>query len=203
MNINKHRIAWIGLAVGIVLVMLITWMAGVAPCLDKIHSADEQTAQIEAQNEVTQKKIDQLMIASETMTIQKARLKQLQSQLPENFDQSKFITSLDGAAAGSGVTIKSVTFDDAVEATLPAESQKAIVAGHLVEVPLTITAAGSYDAMRSFVDSVQKIERIAVPNNVTYSIDAGGDDSKNSVVIECDIWSMMLSGSAAENKANG
>lgn len=202
MNINKHRIAWIGLAVGIVLVMLITWMAGVAPCLDKIHSADEQTAQIEAQNEVTQKKIDQLMIASETMTIQKARLKQLQSQLPENFDQSEFITSLDGAAAGSGVTIKSVTFDDAVEATLPAESQKAIVAGHLVEVPLTITAAGSYDAMRSFVDSVQKIERIAVPNNVTYSIDAGGDDSKNSVVIECDIWSMMLSGSAAENKAN-
>lgn len=203
MNINKHRIAWIGLAVGIVLVMLITWMAGVAPCLDKIHSADEQTAQIEAQNEVTQKKIDQLMIASETMTIQKARLKQLQSQLPENFDQSEFITSLDGAAAGSGVTIKSVTFDDAVEATLPAESQKAIVAGHLVEVPLTITAAGSYDAMRSFVDSVQKIERIAVPNNVTYSIDAGGDDSKNSVVIECDIWSMMLSVSAAENKANG
>lgn len=203
MNINKHRIAWIGLAVGIVLVMLITWMAGVAPCLDKIHSADEQTAQIEAQNEVTQKKIDQLMIASETMTIQKARLKQLQSQLPENFDQSEFITSLDGAAAGSGVTIKSVTFDDAVEATLPAESQKAIVAGHLVEVPLTITAAGSYDAMRSFVDSVQKIERIAVPNNVTYSIDGGGDDSKNSVVIECDIWSMMLSGSAAENKANG
>lgn len=203
MNINKHRIAWIGLAVGIVLVMLITWMAGVAPCLDKIHSADEQTAQIEAQNEVTQKKIDQLMIASETMTIQKARLKQLQSQLPENFDQSEFITSLDGAAAGSGVTIKSVTFDDAVEATLPAESQKAIVAGHLVEVPLTITAAGSYDAMRSFVDSVQKIERIAVPNNVTYSIDGGGDDSKNSVVIECDIWSMMLSVSAAENKANG
>lgn len=203
MNINKHRIAWIGLAVGIVLVMLITWMAGVAPCLDKIHSADEQTAQIEAQNEVTQKKIDQLMIASETMTIQKARLKQLQSQLPENFDQSEFITSLDGAAAGSGVTIKSVTFDDAVEATLPAESQKAIVAGHLVEVPLTITAAGSYDAMRSFVDSVQKIERIAVPNNVTYSIDGGGDDSKNSVVIECDIWSMMLSDSAAENKANG
>lgn len=203
MNINKHRIAWIGLAVGIVLVMLITWMAGVAPCLDKIHSADEQTAQIEAQNEVTQKKIDQLMIASETMTIQKARLKQLQSQLPENFDQSEFITSLDRAAAGSGVTIKSVTFDDAVEATLPTEAQKSIVAGHLVEVPLTINANGSYDAMRNFVDAVQKIERIAVPNNVTYSIDSGGDDSKNSVVIECNIWSMMLSGSAAENKANG
>lgn len=203
MNINKHRIAWIGLAVGIVLVMLITWMAGVAPCLDKIHSADEQTAQIEAQNEVTQKKIDQLMIASETMTIQKARLKQLQSQLPENFDQSEFITSLDRAAAGSGVTIKSVTFDDAVEATLPTEAQKSIVAGHLVEVPLTINANGSYDAMRNFVDAVQKIERIAVPNNVTYSIDSGGDDSKNSVVIECNIWSMMLSGSSAENKANG
>ncbi|MBW3095515.1 type 4a pilus biogenesis protein PilO [Bifidobacterium sp. 64T4] len=202
MNINKHRIAWIGLAVGIVLVMLITWMAGVAPCLDKIHNADEQTAQIDAQNEVTQKKIDQLMIASETLTIQKARLKQLQRQLPENFNQSEFITALDGAAAGSGVSIKSVTFDDAVEATLPSESQKAIVAGHLVEVPLTITASGSYDAMRSFVDSVQKIERIAVPNNVTYSIDAGGDDSRNSVVIECDIWSMMLSGSSAENKAN-
>ena len=120
MNLNKHRIAWIGFAVGIVLVILITWMAAVSPCLDKIHNADEQTAQIEAQNEKTQKKIDQLMIASETMTIQRARLKQLQAQLPENFDQSAFITSIDQAAAGTGVTIKSVIFDDAVEAALPA-----------------------------------------------------------------------------------
>ncbi len=143
MNLNKHRIAWIGFAVGIVLVILITWMAAVSPCLDKIHNADEQTAQIEAQNEKTQKKIDQLMIASETMTIQRARLKQLQAQLPENFDQSAFITSIDQAAAGTGVTIKSVTFDDAVEAALPAQAQKSIVAGHLVEVPLTITASGS------------------------------------------------------------
>ena len=101
MNLNKHRIAWIGFAVGIVLVILITWMAAVSPCLDKIHNADEQTAQIEAQNEKTQKKIDQLMIASETMTIQRARLKQLQAQLPENFDQSAFITSIDQAAAGT------------------------------------------------------------------------------------------------------
>lgn len=203
MNLNKHRIAWIGLAVGIVLVILITWMAGVSPCLDKIHSADEQTAQIEAQNEKTQKKIDQLMIASETMTIQRARLKQLQSQLPANFDQSAFITALDRSAAGTGVSIKSVTFDDAVEAALPAQAQKGIVAGHLVEVPLTITASGSYDAMRAFVDSVQKIERISVPNTVTYSIDKDGDDSKNSVVLECNIWSMMLGGSSEENKANG
>ena len=198
MNLNKHRIAWIGFAVGIVLVILITWMAAVSPCLDKIHNA-----QIEAQNEKTQKKIDQLMIASETMTIQRARLKQLQAQLPENFDQSAFITSIDQAAAGTGVTIKSVTFDDAVEAALPAQAQKSIVAGHLVEVPLTITASGSYDSMRAFVDAVQKIERIAVPNTVTYSIDKDGDDTKNSVVLECNIWSMMLSGSSAENKANG
>ena len=179
------------------------WMAAVSPCLDKIHNADEQTAQIEAQNEKTQKKIDQLMIASETMTIQRARLKQLQAQLPENFDQSAFITSIDQAAAGTGVTIKSVIFDDAVEAALPAQAQKSIVAGHLVEVPLTITASGSYDSMRAFVDAVQKIERIAVPNTVTYSIDKDGDDTKNSVVLECNIWSMMLSGSSAENKANG
>ena len=203
MNLNKHRIAWIGFAVGIVLVNLITWMAAVSPCLDKIHNADEQTAQIEAQNEKTQKKIDQLMIASETMTIQRARLKQLQAQLPENFDQSAFITLIDQAAAGTGVTIKSVIFDDAVEAALPAQAQKSIVAGHLVEVPLTITASGSYDSMRAFVDAVQKIERIAVPNTVTYSIDKDGDDTKNSVVLECNIWSMMLSGSSAENKANG
>ena len=202
MNLNKHRIAWIGLAVGIVLVMLITWMTAVSPCLDKIHDADEQTAQIEAQNEKKQKKIDQLMIASETMTIQRARLKQLQTQLPENFDQSAFITSIDQAAAGTGVTIKSVTFDDAVEAVLPAQAQKSIVAGHLVEVPLTITAGGSYDSMRAFVDAVQKISRIAVPNTVTYSIDKDGDDGKNSVVLECNIWSMMLSGSSAESTAN-
>lgn len=42
---NKHKIAWIALAVGIVVVLMLTWLVGVSPRLTHIKEADAQTAQ--------------------------------------------------------------------------------------------------------------------------------------------------------------
>ena len=109
----------------------------------------------------------------------------MQRQIPDGYNQQEFINSLDASAAGTGVAIKSVNFDDAVDADIPAEMQGTIQAGQLVQVSVSITATGSYDAMRNFVASVQNINRIAVPENVTYTLDRNGDETKNAVVIDC------------------
>ena len=173
---NKHKIAWIALAVGIVVVLMLTWLVGVSPRLTHIKEADAQTAQIEESNKKTR---DQMRMASETIGLQKDRLRQLQRQIPDGYNQNEFIDSLNAAADGAGVSIQSVTFDEATTAEVPSEMQGTIKAGRLVQVPVSITANGSYDAMRGFVQAVQGINRIAVPEDVTYTLDKGGDATKN------------------------
>ena len=64
---NKHKIAWIALAVGIVVVLMLTWLVGVSPRLTHIKEADAQTAQIEESNKKTRDQIETLRMASETM----------------------------------------------------------------------------------------------------------------------------------------
>ena len=76
---NKHKIAWIALAVGIVVVLMLTWLVGVSPRLTHIKEADAQTAQIEESNKKTRDQIETLRMASETIGLQKDRLRQLRN----------------------------------------------------------------------------------------------------------------------------
>ena len=50
---NKHKIAWIALAAGIVFVIMLTWLVGVSPQISHIQSSDAQTAQIDENNKET------------------------------------------------------------------------------------------------------------------------------------------------------
>ena len=78
---NKHKIAWIALAAGIVFVIMLTWLVGVSPQISHIKSSDAQTAQIDENNKETRDEIETLRIASETIGLQKDRLRQLQRQI--------------------------------------------------------------------------------------------------------------------------
>ena len=80
---NKHKIAWIALAAGIVFVIMLTWLVGVSPQISHIKSSDAQTAQIDENNKETRDEIETLRIASETIGLQKDRLRQLQRQIPD------------------------------------------------------------------------------------------------------------------------
>ena len=193
---NKHRIAWIALALSIVIVIMLTWLVGVSPRITHIKDANAQTAQIDETNKKLRDRIEELRVASETISLQKDRLR----QLPDGYNQKEFIDALNGAAEAAGVTISSVDFDDATLAVMPPEMQGTIKAGTLVQVPVTITASGDYDPMRSFVQGVQNINRIAVPEDVQYQISTDGDASKNSVTLNCKIWSLLLDNDTVEDK---
>ena len=197
---NKHKIAWIALAVAIAVVLMFTWLVGVSPRLTHIKEADAQTAQIDANNKKTRDEIETLRVASETVSLQKDRLRQLQRQIPDGYNQQALIDSLNGAADGAGVSIKSVTFDSASETEVPPDMQGTIKAGLLVQVPVTITASGSYDAMRNFVAGIQNINRIIIPEDVSYTLDKGDDPDRNGVTINCKIWSLLLNNDTVESE---
>ena len=59
---NKHKIAWIALAAGIVFVIMLTWLVGVSPQISHIKSSDAQTAQIDENNKETRDEIETLRI---------------------------------------------------------------------------------------------------------------------------------------------
>lgn len=198
---NKHKIAWIALAAGIVFVIMLTWLVGVSPQISHIKSSDAQTAQIDENNKETR---DGNRNISASPAKRSACRKTVCAQLQRRFQTA--ITSRNSSIRWMrplrepGVAIKSVNFDDAVDADIPAEMQGTIQAGQLVQVSVSITATGSYDAMRNFVASVQNINRIAVPENVTYTLDRNGDETKNAVVIDCKIWSLLLDNDTVEDE---
>ena len=198
---NKHKIAWIALAAGIVFVIMLTWLVGVSPQISHIKSSDAQTAQIDENNKETRDEIETLRIASETIGLQKDRLRQLQRQIPDGYNQQEFINSLDASAAGTGVAIKSVNFDDAVDADIPAEMQGTIQAGQLVQVSVSITATGSYDAMRNFrgIRAEHQPYRRAGKCDLQHLTETV-TKTKNAVVIDCKIWSLLLDNDTVEDE---
>ncbi len=129
---NKHKIAWIALAVGIVVVLMLTWLVGVSPRLT--HIKGKPTRRLRRSKKATRKRVTRLKtlrMASETIGLQKDRLRQLQRQIPDGYNQNEFIDSLNAAADGAGVSIQSVTFDEATTAEVPSEMQGTIKAGRL------------------------------------------------------------------------
>ena len=193
MNFNKHKAIWIGLIVLIVIMLGVTWSSVIMPATEKVHQAQAETAQIDKQNDALQKDIDLLNTASATPQIYKSRLAQLQREIPTSYNQSEFIASLDGAAATSATTIQSVSFGTAASVTLPGDTASQISAKTIVGVPVTITAQGGYDALRNFVDQVQRISRIAVPTSVSYSV--ADDDAQSTVTINSSVLAILDSGS--------
>ena len=138
-------------------------------------------------------------MASETIGLQKDRLRQLQRQIPDGYNQNEFIDSLNAAADGAGVSIQSVTSMRPPPLKCRPKCREPS-SRPLVQVPVSITANGSYDAMRGFVQAVQGINRIAVPEDVTYTLDKGGDATKNNVTINCKIWSLLLNNDTVEDE---
>lgn len=200
MNFNKHKAIWIGLIVLIVIMLGVTWSSVIMPATQKVSAANVETAQIQKQNDKLQKDIDLLNTASANTTLYKNRLAELQRGIPTSYDQSAFIASLDGAATSSGTTIQSVSFGTAAAATLPSDASAQISAKKVVAVPVTISAQGGYDALRNFVDQVQRIDRIAVPTSVSYSV--ADDDSQSTVTINSNILAILNSGSTQTNASS-
>lgn len=196
MNFNKHKAIWIGLIVLIVIMLGVTWSSVIMPATDKVHQAQAETAQIDKQNDALQKDIDLLNTASATPQIYKNRLTQLQREIPTSYNQSEFIASLDGAASASATTIQSVSFGTPASVTLPGDTASQISAKTVVGVPVTITAQGGYDALRNFVDQVQRISRIAVPTSVSYSV--ADDDAQSTVTINSSVLAILDSGSSSD-----
>lgn len=189
---NKYKIQYIVMALLAVILIVATYTAIVTPKRSAIASANQQAQSIQDKNAKLSDRIDYLIKVKPQMSTQRDRLAQAQRQIPSSYDQQGFISNLNDAASQSGVVIQTVGFSDASLASLPTIATSKLTIGVPVQVPVSISATGTYDQLRDFVNKVQAMMRIAVPNSVNYDLgDSGGADPGCTVTMQLDIWSML------------
>lgn len=201
---NRYKAISIISVILIFIMMIVTVTAVVQPQRTRADEANEQAAQIEQQNAQLREYIDHLIVEQGRITIIQGQLQGLQSQIPAGYQQQDFISQLNQVATDSGVNLSSVSFSTATLASFPTVATSQLTIGVPVQVPFTISASGTYDQLRDFVDKLQNMIRIAVPNTIQYTLDeeTGGQNAEEtSAVISATMWS-MLTNSTAVSGAN-
>ena len=150
---NKYKIQYIIMALLAVILIVITYSAVVTPKLSAKASAEQQAHAIQDKNAKLDERIHYLMKVEPQIGTQKDRLAQAQRQIPSSYDQQGFISNLNDAATQSGVTIQTVGFTDASLASLPTIATSKLTIGVPVQVPVSISATGTYDQLRDFSGS--------------------------------------------------
>ncbi|GAB3607775.1 hypothetical protein GCM10027413_31840 [Conyzicola nivalis] len=105
---------WNIVAVGIMVAILAGgWFLGVDPQLSAARASNEQSAAVEAQNDLTSATADQLARAEEDLPALQDELATLQRSIPATAQTSAFIDDLNVLANAAGVTVSAIAVSDA------------------------------------------------------------------------------------------
>ncbi|HEV7909311.1 MAG TPA: hypothetical protein VGP03_14285, partial [Pseudonocardiaceae bacterium] len=109
----KNR-AWVfGAVLMILAVMALGWVLGISPKLDEARIAGEARSAVEAQNEQYELQLTRLTEQFRDIDGLKARLADLRKSVPDGADIPAFIGQLDSIGRQIGVTITTVTVNEA------------------------------------------------------------------------------------------
>ena len=97
------------------------WFLGAAPFLEAKATAEEQRTAIEAQNAQHEATLIALQEASERLPELQARAIELEKAIPSDLESSPLINAINNLAASSGVTIKSITIEEALAYQAPVD----------------------------------------------------------------------------------
>lgn len=169
---DKHRLTLIVMGVIGVAILAGGWFVGVQPQLDRIDSAKEQTASIAKMNDLQEVKNEALAADNERLGEYQADLAAKQQEIPARRNQQELINQIDAAATASGVVVKSLRFDVAGPYLPPVGVDVAgPSAGALVEVPMTLSAAGTRAQLEDFAARIQQSSRIVTITSSSYTAD--------------------------------
>lgn len=170
---DKHRLSLIIIGVLGVALLAGGWFLGIQPQIDRIETANRQTAQIKQVNDVQQLKNEALAAEAEHLDEYKSELAARQQQIPASRAQQELINQIDAAAIAAGVAVKSLRFSVEAEYVPPAGvAVEGPSSRTLIAVPLTLSAAGTRPQLEDFVGRLQQSARIITISSSNF---AGGD----------------------------
>lgn len=172
---DKHRLSLIVIGLLAVVILFGGWLLGVQPQIDRIDSANAQTKTVGQLNGVQQARNDALAADNENLGQYKADLAAKQTEIPAKRGQQELINQIDAAAIASGVTVRTLRFDAALEYVAPVGVDVGTASsGTLIEVPVALTAVGPRPSLEAFVALLQRSSRIVTISSSQYT---GGDDA--------------------------
>ncbi|MFF9565293.1 hypothetical protein ACF1AJ_18240 [Leifsonia sp. NPDC014704] len=111
---HSNRLWVIGSVLITVVVLVLGWIVGVQPQLAATATAAVQRAEVEQTNARYEAVLAKLKAEHEKLPELTAQLAALSASVPSGTESSGFVTELNRIAAATGVTIRSLTFSDAV-----------------------------------------------------------------------------------------
>ncbi len=176
---NKHRLALIVIGVFAIGIVLGGWFLGVQPQLERMATADVQTAAARDRNNVQEIKNAALAADFAKLDEFTSELKKAQATIPAARAQQELIDQIDAAAEASRVDVSSLQLGAAEAHTPPAVVPVTLPAtNRLLAVPLKVVVDGDRGQLEAFVANLQKSKRIITITGSSYS---GGDDSSLTV----------------------
>ncbi|WP_166868751.1 hypothetical protein [Salinibacterium sp. ZJ70] len=150
------------------------WFVGVEPRLAGMARAADAAENTTQQNELARLDIARMTEATERIDELRAELAQLRRAVPAGVDGTGFITALDGLIAAHGVSLKSVVFGTP-EAYSPPTGEgapltdPAVTSENMVVVSVSVTVAGANENVLSFMNGLQRADRLVAVTGVTKS----------------------------------
>lgn len=161
----------------VVLVALAGFMLVVNPARDEAAAIRDQVAETEAASQMLANKVATLRQQAKQLPAKRAQIARIKRQMPSALAQPAMVRQLDDAAAAAGINLLGIA------PGTPATSANA-TAG-TVELPVTVTARGSYTAIKEFVDELEHLPRVFLIRDFTItentSDGSGFDLSLNGV----------------------
>ncbi len=184
---DKHRLSLIVIGLLAVVILFGGWLLGVQPQIDRIDHANAQTKSVAQLNDSQQASNDALAADNENLGQYKSDLAAKQTEIPPTRGQQELINQLDAAATASGVTVRSLSFDDAQAYVAPGGVEvPATTSGTLIAVPIALTADGPRASLEDFMARLQGSSRIVTIAESSYK---GGDDS--SIDLKGTTWVLL------------
>ncbi len=116
---NNNRIINLLIGGGIAVVLLLGWFLGVSPILEQVTAANLQTQNMQTANTASAARLARLKKQYENLGPLQQELAKLQESIPADADIPTFLAEINALCAANGVSLTSLTVNDALAYVAP------------------------------------------------------------------------------------
>lgn len=143
----------------------------VLPKMGQVSTAEAELAAAQAQQRTLESQLAALEQAEATAPEAKAVIERVERQIPPTVDEPGLLLLIRNAAAGSAVAFSNLT---------PGTPTLNATTG-LSEIPLAVTATGTYFQIAEFLYSIETLPRAAKVLTISLAPGTAGDDTTTTV----------------------
>jgi Tfp pilus assembly protein PilO len=162
--VDKNRLWVVGAVITIVAIIGGGWILGIQPQLSAIANANQKRASVQAQNTLNETLLVKLKKDYQGIGELRQQLNSLRTAVPASAEIPAFVTELNTVAKKYGITVKSISINDAkpyspsataAGGTSSTTTNPKITPVNFVLIPVQLMVSGPYARVLDFVHQVQ------------------------------------------------